>query len=291
MCYTPILPATAQTGSVHSPLLDLTYVFNRWLRMLISYGKLDAAGLRGDFTAIAKVIKNKDIPKNIRQAVMGCRDYALSGTGSVTGLVGSLHSALNLMCKAQESDELRKIRKGYADQGMTELYRPLSRRLAREKIRKLGKGIIYTDIHTDDAATTRLVRRIVEKRAAQQAHKNAARHYRESKRYRHSIKRAASFNFYNMRFADYNADLRTSGTHWKVRIHHTKGRKVLVAKHSYNTYDEAVEACGRYMAAHPYDTRPVSAYRCEHCGKWHIGHDRTEMDLGHAGDTGIPEAS
>ncbi|MDE6532792.1 MAG: hypothetical protein K2M27_04565, partial [Muribaculaceae bacterium] len=51
----------------------------------------------------------------------------------------------------------------------------------------------------------RLVRRIVEKRAAQEAHKNAGKHDRETNRYRHSIQRAVSFNLYNKRYAEYDA--------------------------------------------------------------------------------------
>ena len=28
------------------------------------------------------------------------------------------------------------------------------------------------------------------------------------------------------------------------------------------------------MMNHPEDTRKMSAYKCEHCNKWHIGHER-----------------
>ena len=162
---------------------------------------------------------------------------------------------------------------------MTERYRPLSKRLAKEKIRKIGREVIYTDRHTDDSKTTKLVRRIVEKRAAQEAHKNAGKHDRETNRYRHSIQRAVSFNLYNKRYTEYDAELRAPGTHWKVQTHNSKGKKVLVAKFSYNTYEKAVEACTRYMMAHPEDPRPMSAYKCDYCGKWHIGHERLPKQI------------
>ena len=125
----------------------------------------------------------------------------------------------------------------------------------------------------------RLVRRIVEKRAAQEAHKNAGKHDRETNRYRHSIQRAVSFNLYNKRYAEYDAELRAPGTHWKVSIHNSKGKKVLVAKFCYNSYEEAVEACTRYMIAHPGASRPMSAYKCDYCGKWHIGHERLPQQV------------
>lgn len=279
MCYTATLPTVIKSENLNSDLLNLTRIFNRWLKMLTNYGKLDETTLQNDFIVIAKVLKSHETKKDIKRAVQRCRDYALVTVMQITDFVHSLTYALDLLCKAQENRELRKVKKAYADQGMTERYRPLSKRLAKEKIRKIGREVIYTDRHTDDAETTRLVRRIVEKRAAQEAHKNAGKHDRETNRYRHSIQRAVSFNLYNKRYAEYDAELRAPGTHWKVQTHNSKGKKVLVAKFSYNTYEEAVEACARYMMAHPEDSRPISAYKCDYCGKWHIGHERNPQEI------------
>lgn len=279
MCYTATLPTVIKSENLNSDLLNLTRIFNRWLKMLTNYGKLDETTLQNDFIVIAKVVKSHETKKDIKRAAQRCRDYALVTVMQITDFVHSLTSALDLLCKAQENRELRKVKKAYADQGMTERYRPLSKRLAKEKIRKIGREVIYTDRHTDDAETTRLVRRIVEKRAAQEAHKNAGKHDRETNRYRHSIQRAVSFNLYNKRYAEYDAELRAPGTHWKVQTHNSKGKKVLVAKFSYNTYEEAVEACARYMMAHPEDSRPMSAYKCDYCGKWHIGHERNPQEI------------
>lgn len=279
MCYSATLPTVIKSENLNSDLLNLTRIFNRWLKMLTSYGKLDEVSLQDDFTAIAKVIKSHETKKDLKRAVQRCRDYALAAVMQIADLIRSLTSALNLLCIAQENKELRKVKKAYADQGMTERYRPLTKRLAKEKIRKIGREVIYTNRHTDDAETTRLVRRIVEKRAAQEAHKNAGKHDRETNRYRHSIQRAVSFNLYNKKYAEYNAELRAPGTHWKVQTHTSKGKKVLVAKCSYNTYEEAVEARTRYMTAHPEDQRPMSAYKCDYCGKWHIGHERLPQQI------------
>ena len=279
MCYTATLPLVIKSENINSDLLNLTRIFNRWLKMLTSYGKLDETTLQDDLTAIDKVVKSHDTKKDIKRAVQRCRDYAMATIIRISDLVQSLTSALNLLCKAQEIKEVRKFQKAYADQGMTERYRPLTKRLAKEKIRKIGREVIYTDYHTDDAETTKLVRRIVEKRAAQEAHKRAGKKDRETNRYRHSIQRAVSFNLYNIRYAEYDAELRAPGTHWKVQTHHSKGKKVLVAKFSYNTYEEAVEACTRYMMAHPDDPRSMSAYKCDYCGKWHIGHERLPQQI------------
>ena len=139
MCYTATLPSVIKSENLNSDLLNLTRIFNRWLKMLTSYGKLDEASLQADFTAIAKVIKSHETKKDIKRAVQRCRDYALASVIQIANLVHSLTSALNLLCKAQENKELQKLKKAYADQGMTERYRPLSKRLAKE-LSWQGKG-------------------------------------------------------------------------------------------------------------------------------------------------------
>lgn len=77
MCYTATLPTVIKSENLNSDLLNLTRIFNRWLKMLTSYGKLDEASLNDDFTAIAKVIKSQETKKDIKRAVQRCRDYAL----------------------------------------------------------------------------------------------------------------------------------------------------------------------------------------------------------------------
>jgi hypothetical protein len=277
MCYNAILPTTLPAEQFGNELTNLTYIFNRWLKMLTSYGKLDESGLDDDFTAIAKVVKADGVKKDIKRAVQRCRDYALSEFAKIEDLIRSLTTALKVLCKAQDNPAVKQIKKSYADQGMTEKYRPLTKRLAREKIRKIGREVTFTDWHTDDKETTKLVRRFVEKRAAQAVHKNTHKRDRETNRYRQSVRRATSFSLYSKRYTDYDAQLRAPGTHWKVVKQTCKGKKVLAAKFSYNSYEEAVEACNRYMMNHPNDLRPMSAYKCDCCGKWHIGHERVEI--------------
>lgn len=277
MCYNAILPTTLSAEQFGNELTNLTYIFNRWLKMLTSYGKLDESGLDNDFTAIAKVVKAEGVKKDIKRAVQRCRDYALSEFAKIEDLIRSLTTALKVLCKAQENKAVKRVEKSYADQGMTEKYRPLTKRLAKEQIRKIGKVVTFTDWHTDDKGTTKLVRRIVEKRAAQAVHKNTRKRDRETNRFRQSVRRATSFSLYSKRYTEYDAQLRAPGTHWKVVRQNCKGKKVLAAKFSYNTYEEAVEACNRYMMNHPNDPRPISAYKCDYCGKWHIGHMQLEQ--------------
>lgn len=276
MCYTAILPTITMSAKLNTDLLNVTYVFNRWLKMLTSYGRLDQATLNNDFTAISKVIKGNNIKKTIKIAVAKCRDYALAGEASIIKLVEALTDTLEILCESQEDEHVKTLRHFYADQGMTERYKPLSKRLAREEIRKIGKKIAFTDAETDDAQTTKLVRRIVEKRAAQAVYRNSGKGAHHTNRFRQSVRRATSFSLYNSAFTDYDQEKRAHGTHWKVTF--GKNGKKLKSKNSYNTYEEAVEACNQYNYYHPDDPRPMSAYKCEHCGKWHIGHERVCKD-------------
>lgn len=109
MCYTATLPTVIKSENLNSDLLNLTRIFNRWLKMLTSYGKLDESSLQDDFTAIAKVVKSHETKKDLKRAVQRCRDYALAAVMQITDLVRSLASALNLLCKAQENKELRRV--------------------------------------------------------------------------------------------------------------------------------------------------------------------------------------
>lgn len=272
MCYNAILPTTISAEQFCNELTNLTFIFNRWLKMLMNYGKLDDSGLDDDFTAIAKVVKANSVRKDIKRVVQRCLDYALSELVKIEDLIRSLITALNIFCKALENKAVKRVEKSYADQGMTEKYRPLTKRLAKEKIRKIGRQVTFIDWHTDDKETTKLVRRIVEKRAAQNVHKTTRQKDRETNRYRQSVRRATSFSLYSKRYTEYDAQLRAPGTHWKVVRQNCKGKKNLAAKFSYNTYEEAVEACNRYMMDHPEVLRPMSAYKCDYCGKWHMGH-------------------
>ena len=278
MCYNAILPTAIVPANADNELIRLTYTFNRWLKMLTIYGKLDDAALNEDFTLMSKIIKGQNLKKDLKRAVQRCRDYALSEFSRIDDLMRALTTALKILCKSQESKEIKRIEKSYADQGMTEKYRPLTKRLANEKIRKIGREYPFTDSHTDDKDTTKLVRRIVEKRAAQAVHKNTRRRDRETNRFRQSVRGATSFSLYNKRYTEYDAQLRAPGTHWKVVRQNCKGKKVLAAKFSYNSYEEALEACHRYILHHPEDPRPMSAYQCDYCGKWHIGHIQDEQE-------------
>lgn len=272
MAHSAILPTSMNLELLSSELGVLTYTFNRWLKMLYSYGKLDNAAINEDFSAISRVVRQANINGRLRNAIAACRDYALVGSEQIDNLISALHHALTLMCEEQEDDSIIEVAKKYSDQGMTERYRYLTKKLKREKIRRLDKSIMFTNVKTDDSATTKLVRRFVEKRAAQTVHRQFGNNSRESNKFRQSVRRATSFSLYNASITEYDVRKRAHGTHWKVIYKACNGKKILKNKHSYQTYEDAMEACRRYSAKRPEDTRPMTAYKCSYCDKWHIGH-------------------
>ncbi len=274
MCHTAILPTTLKSDQTDNIILRVTYLFNRWLKMLKSYNGLDPTTINEDFALISKVVKSEEVKSNIKKAVTKCRDLALAGDDRQDELSTALQRALKMLCREQDDNCIRRIKKNYADQGMTERYRPLSKRLEKETIHRIGRSVSYTNSKTDSPEVTKLVRRFVEKRAAQAVFKNSGKTVRQTNRFRQSVRRATSFSLYNATFTDYDIRKRAPGTHWRVLTIPSKGKKRLKSKHCYNTFEEAVIAAKSYTEKHPEDIYPMVPYLCEHCGKWHIGHDR-----------------
>ncbi|MDE6026475.1 MAG: hypothetical protein K2G23_00180, partial [Muribaculaceae bacterium] len=186
--------------------------------------------------------------------------------------------ATALLDKSEEDLQykaLKKMRITQENIGMTERYRPLTTKLGMERLRKLGnKHILITDIELDKKSDVRLLRRVVEKRAAQEVHKFRKKGGNNSNRFRQQVRRVSSFSLYSTSFTEYDNGKRAYGTHWSVTHVPGKGYRKLRAKRGYGNYEEAWRACESYMAMNPEDTRPLSPYICEECGRWHFGHDK-----------------
>jgi hypothetical protein len=271
MCYINILPTAISVENTDNEEIRVAYIFNKWLQTLSKYGKIDSHTINEDFKAIDNVIRKRNVDKQVRNSVRLCRDYALAK--DFVKLMKSLSDSLKALRDNQEDSMIHKVRTTYEDIGMTERYKPLSRRLYSEHIRKLNKDLRFADVELEDATSANLVRRIIEKRAAQQVHHNC-RGEHDGNRFRQSVRRAKSFSLYYCSLRESNSLRRESSSHWKVAIDPEIGEKRLKKKHSYRSYEEATEACHIFNAKHPKSQRPMHAYRCEYCGYWHIGHDR-----------------
>lgn len=274
MCYKPILPTTLNPGQMDEACLNLVYLFNRWAKNLQEFGKLDETRLDADIEAVTDVIVgHKTLDSNLRLSLELCREYARGGERRYQALYSQLTHALKVLCNKLDSRSIKRLKKLRADNGMSEFYGPLSRRLRKEKIRKVGRQLRYVDRDSQDAKTTKLVDRIIEKRAAQEVYKLWKNRNPDSNWYRQKIRRAKSFNLYSMDFSDYRPEDRYNGTHWTV-TYDCKGRKSLRKKRSFESMEDAEKASKSYNEIHPEQKYPMTAYRCAHCGSFHIGHYR-----------------
>lgn len=274
MCYKPILPTTLNPQTMSESCLTLVYLFNRWAKNLQEFGKLDETSIDEDIKAVTGIINELEaLESELKLSIVLCREYAQGGEMRYQALSSQLRHTLKLLCDQLDNASIKKLKKLHSDMGMSEVYRPLSRRLRKEKIRKVGKQLKYIDRESHDAKTTKLVERFVEKRAAQEVYKLWKNNNPGTNWYRQKIRRAKSFNLYNMDFSDYKPEDRFFGTHWAVS-YDCKGRRSLKKKRSFNSMEEAEKASQRYSEAHPEQEHPMTAYKCAHCGKFHIGHYR-----------------
>ena len=136
-----------------------------------------------------------------------------------------------------------------------------------------GKYLKDVDITMEDGATSRKVRRIVEKRMCQAYHRQHKNCGQNGGRDRHYMKRATSFQLHNLGQIECETGVcRTESTHWKRSYDPITGEVVFKKKMGYSTYEEAMEAARQFSLRHPEDKRTISAYKCAYCGMWHIGH-------------------
>lgn len=274
MCYVDVLPTAISIDNVNDEVMRLAFILNKWTKSIFKYGKIDGLTINKDFTTIAKAIQSVGVSRKAKNAIRSCRDCAL--TQETDKLVDSLARTLQVLCEEKMNPMVLQIKSHTDDQGMTEKYRPLSRRLSNEYIRKLNKDLLYADVDLEDSKRAKLVRRIVEKRAAQQVYKNCKGN-RDGNRFRQDVRRAKSFSLFYCTQCDSNTLKRDGGSHWKVAFGDGTDEMCLKKKHSYATYEEALEACNRHKERHPDDNCPIHPYRCKYCGQWHIGHMHTSL--------------
>lgn len=264
----PILIGKAEEDEI---LMKLVYVLNRWHKMLEKYRKLEDACLHYDIQIIDEAKDKLGKFAGLKKQIEICRDLAFKEDADIRIFMSQLKNSLSGLKNFLEDGKVKTIRKRYANQGMTERYSHLTKRLARERIRKYDRDFTKAAID-DNKKIHRLVRRIVEKRAAQDVYRHGRSKANKSTGYRQQVRRAVSFNLYKAKTPDYDPRLREWGTHWRVGYKSGSQGKYLISKRSYKSYEDALNASMLYMERNPYDTQKMEPYKCAHCDKWHIGH-------------------
>ena len=248
----------------------------RWETSLINFGKIDQWNINEDYSILCAFIAEGK-SKAARSAVRECRDYSISGSCDAAILLSKVRNANRILNKPNDSRINREMKK-LNSVGQTKRYESTTKKLYAEKLRfKEGKYLKDIDISMEDGATSRKVRRIVEKRMCQAYHRQHKNSQRNDGHDRHFMKRATSFQLHNLGQIECEEGVcRSQSTHWKKTYDPITGEVVFKKKMAYSTYEEAAEAARQYMTRHPEETVPVTAYKCAFCGKWHIGHSTPE---------------
>lgn len=271
----PILIGESNTNEV---MMKLVSVLNRWVKMLETYGKLEEGTINTDIQSIEMALPSLSRFENLRKQIAVCKFYALHDGGNNSRFIQYIKNSLSILKKIMEDVKVKQIRKKFDNQGMTEMYTPLIRRLAKERVKKIDKPLISASVD-EDKKTSKLVRRIVEKRAAQVVYRTWKYKEKYNNSFRQKVRRAISFNIYKATAPEYDPKLRQKGTHWNIRYKSYRNGKYLTGKRSFDTYEEALDACKSYMTCHPYELQKMQPYKCAHCEKWHIGHERIWSSL------------
>ena len=244
----------------------------RWESSLVNYGKVDQWNITEDYATMASFISSCD-SKAARKAVRECRDYAMTESYKADYLLFLVQNANNILRKSI-GGKVNKRNKKCDSVGQAKRFESTTRKLYSEKLRCMdGKYLRDIDITMEDGATSRKVRRIVEKRMCQAYHHQHKNCGQNGGRNRHYMKRATSFQLHNLGQIECETGVcRTESTHWKRSYDPINGEVVFKKKMGYSTYEDAMEAARQFSLRHPEDKRPISAYKCAYCGKWHIGH-------------------
>ena len=245
-------------------ILKIENLFMRWKRIIEKSGSLELADPNKDYNLISTFIRQGN-PRKIAAMVADCRDCSLASEFDSKKLLYLINKLLRNISKHLRPAVSQSCK-----------YISATRRMFDEKIRCLnGRPLRTIDVSIEDGSTSRLVRRIVEKRMSQAYYRQSRGSDGQSNRSRHYRDRAVSFQLHNIgQIEDVDAVERMHSTHWKEMYDEVTGQTVLKKKMGYTTLSEAEAAAERWRIDHPEDKLQVVAYQCTHCNKYHIGHNR-----------------
>lgn len=113
--------------------------------------------------------------------------------------------------------------------------------------------------------------------------------YKTSNREKYWMDRATAFQLYNIGQKEKARNIRRGeSTHWKRKKDPITQEIVLKKKMGYRNEETALKAIAQWKINHPNDSREISAYKCNYCNKWHIGH-KSKFQNHPAIDSMIPQ--
>lgn len=253
-------------------------MMRRWLNVLNVSGKLDQLYQVKDYNTLGQFIMHEK-DKRLLAMAKDCRDYSLSTAFSAENLIKKINLLmieLEKLIKKEEKKSADYVDIRFESICQSVLYRSATRRIYGEKLHFAGEMSLRNfDVNMAAHSDSRKVRRIVEKRMCQAYHRqNHLYMHSESNSLRHGMHRAVSYQLHNLGQIE-KVTRRSAGSHWKQAIDCVTGQSVLKPKQSYSTIEEAEMVAQKYTKRHPNEELPMTAYKCAHCNKYHIGHEYT----------------
>lgn len=234
----------------------------------ITHG-LGAIPSSGDYSVMIEYLR-KPTSKKLASAVRQLRDSLICGKS-----VGELSTCIEEILAFDNSgkvgrDAMEACRRHLNNKA---LFNPHTRKLHAERLKCCkGRALKNVDLHLENATVSHKVRRIVEKRMSQSVHrsfKDRAHSGRCAFMKRHAVQ-------YELGTLGIIDDLqlknREKSTHWSRVYSERLGRKILVPKRGYSTWQKALDAMHQVLSSKPDDKRPMAVYYCPHCGQYHFGH-------------------
>lgn len=250
---------------------DTLRIIRNWESILENNEPLEKRDLEKDIEIIDRFLILSSSREECN-AVRQCREYLFRRDYDCERLLYLTAKASAVLERHME----RKRNCGGNDlYGQAKRFKGTTGNLFNEKLRFLdGENLRNVDVELEDGATSRKVRRIVEKRMCQAYHKQNKSGQNHGNGRRHYMQRATSFQLFNIgqvenvRYKD-----RGESTHWKRVYDPNTGDVVFKKKTAFSSYEEAMNGIQHFRENHPTDSKEMHAYVCSHCGRYHIGHD------------------
>lgn len=247
-------------------------VLQRWQKSLELSGKLDEWSLNDDYGKLDKFLRTSNNRKLI-ELISNCRDLSIIPNADECRLSLAITKALNRL--EQRMGNKYDVTPKSQAVGQRERYKSITKSMGKERVRRCrGERLRNLDVTLMDKKSSRLVRRIVEKRMCQEYHRQHKENFHTGgNRSRQNMRRAVSFQLYNLGQLEGAHICRDFGTHWKWKYDNVLQEWVLRKKVSYESYEEALIASKEFSEHH---NELMQVYQCDHCKKYHIGHPREE---------------
>ncbi len=262
-------------------------ILKYWKKSIEKYNKIDDWNFHEYVSVLSGYIRNNedDTHKDVRRLIRSLRDNVLCPNPNLEQIIQTIEKALSAMSPPAVCMFSKKVNGRMKIAGQEVRFKDETEQLFKERLRfKEGMLLRNFDIETENAKDSRKVRRIVEKRMSQAYHRRNKRtkdgdsHDVNNERY--WMKRATSFQLYNIgQVENVNSLSRGLSTHWKRCYDPQIGEIVFKKKMAYSTLEEALKAIDEWNLSHPKEKRPMQAYKCSHCKKWHIGHKSEIIEL------------